>query len=237
MSTSERCSDTCCGSHPSQLAGWPGLHFDQDECGPSTTNREAPMPKIRRRELQFAMLGAALIFAASSDSPAADLNRIDPIGLIVLMRHAEAPGVGDPPNFQLRDCATQRNLDANGREQARRIGDLLRRLGIQQATVYSSQWCRCLDTGRLLDVGPVQELPALNSFFGRREQQETQIASLRRFLAGLPTGGEPVVLITHQVVVTALTGVYPTSGESLLLRANGSGKPVVEERIRAGGSM
>ncbi|CCD00016.1 phosphoglycerate mutase (fragment) (plasmid) [Azospirillum baldaniorum] len=152
------------------------------------------------------------------------------------MRHAEAPGVGDPSNFQLRDCATQRNLDANGREQARRVGDRLRSLAAGEARVYSSQWCRCLETARLLDVGAVQELPVLNSFFERREEQDAQMASLRRFLAGLPADGAPVVLVTHQVVVTALTGVFPASGESVLLRANGTDKPAIEERIKTDGS-
>lgn len=188
------------------------------------------MPTLSRRR-SLAAVTAALLFAGSAPmSRAADPGAVDPKGLIVLMRHAEAPGVGDPQTFQLRDCATQRNLDANGREQARRIGDRLRRLAIQRAAVYSSQWCRCLETARLLGVGPVQELPALNSFFSRQAEREAQIASLRAFLAALPTTGEPVVLVTHQVVVTALTGVYPASGESVLLRANGTGKPDIEGR-------
>lgn len=195
------------------------------------------MPRIRRRALLFAMLGAASIAEVLSDGSAADRNGLDPTGLIVLMPHTEAPGVGDPPTFQIRDCATQRNLDANGREQARRTGGELRRLGIRQAAVYASQWCRCLETARLLDVGPVQELPALNSFFERRDEQEAQVAALRTFLAGLPSSGAPVVLVTHQVVVTALTGVYPASGEAVLLRADGTGKPTVEGRIKAGGSL
>lgn len=189
----------------------------------------------------MAAILAAIVVAikvACSASPgwAATPETVDPKGLILLMRHAEAPGVGDPPNFQLRDCATQRNLDANGREQARRIGDLLQRLAIRPAAVHSSQWCRCLETARLLEAGPVRELPVLNSFFERREEQEAQIASLRRFLAGLPADGAPVVLVTHQVVVTALTGVFPASGEAVLLRANGTGAPAIEGRIRAEGS-
>lgn len=192
------------------------------------------MPTLSRRRSLSAVTAALLFAGSASMSWANDPNKVDPKGLIVLMRHAEAPGVGDPPNFQLRDCATQRNLNANGREQARRIGDRLRRLAIQRATVYSSQWCRCLETARLLDVGPVQELPALNSFFNRQEEREAQIASLRAFLAALPTKGEPVVLVTHQVVVTALTGVYPASGEAVLLRANGTGQPDIEEREAVG---
>ena len=195
------------------------------------------MPKFSRRRSLAAVIGAVLFACPVSWGWAAEPSTVDPKGLIVLVRHAEAPGVGDPANFQLRDCATQRNLDANGRQQARRIGGELRLLGIQQAVVYSSQWCRCLETARLLDIGPVQELPALNSFFNRRDEQDAQVASLRKFLAGLPSDGAPVVLVTHQVVVTALAGVQPASGESVLLRANGMGEPPVEGRIKAGDSM
>ncbi|NUB11654.1 histidine phosphatase family protein [Azospirillum brasilense] len=191
------------------------------------------MPKLFRRRSLAVMVVAVLIACSASVGWAADTGKLDPRGLIVLMRHAEAPGVGDPPNFQIRDCATQRNLDANGREQARQVGDRLRSLAVGEATVYSSQWCRCLETARLLAVGPVQELPALNSFFERREEQDAQIASLRRFLAGLHSDGAPVVLVTHQVIVTALTGVFPASGESVLLRANGTDEPTIEERIKA----
>ncbi|QCN97168.1 histidine phosphatase family protein (plasmid) [Azospirillum argentinense] len=189
------------------------------------------MPKlVRRRSLAVAIAAILIVFSVSANR-AAPSAAVDPKGLIVLMRHAEAPGVGDPPNFRLRDCATQRNLDASGREQARRAGDLLRTMNSLPAAVYSSQWCRCLETAQLLEIGPVQELPVLNSFFDRREEQEAQIASLRRFLAGLPADGAPVVLVTHQVVVTALTGVFPASGEAVLLRANGTGDPAIEGRI------
>ncbi|TWA87644.1 phosphohistidine phosphatase SixA [Azospirillum brasilense] len=191
------------------------------------------MPRVVRRRSLVAALAAVAIVRSAPPGWAAPPDRIDPKGLILLMRHAEAPGVGDPPNFQLRDCATQRNLDANGREQARRTGDLLRRIAAGRPTaVHSSQWCRCLETARLLGAGPVQELPALNSFFERRQEQEAQIATLRRFLAGLPADGGPVVLVTHQVVVTALTGVFPASAEAVLLRADGTGTPAVEGRIQ-----
>jgi len=165
---------------------------------------------------------------------AVDLRAGDVAGLVVLMRHAEAPGVGDPAGFRLRDCATQRNLSNDGREQAKRIGERLRRMGIGQAAVYSSQWCRCLDTARLLGIGEVREMPALNSFFGRSGERDTQVAEVRRLLAALLPGGSPVVLVTHQVVITALTGVHPASGESVLMRANGTGEPAVIGRLEDG---
>ena len=182
------------------------------------------------RRVVLAGLGAALVtFPAHAQPPSIG----DPAGVVVLMRHAEAPGTFDPPGFRLGDCSTQRNLDDRGRAQARRIGEGLRALGIRQARVLSSQWCRCLETARLLDLGPVEELPALNSFAQRREEGDARVAAVRRFLAGLPAGGAPVVLVTHQVTVTALTGVHPASGESVLLRANGTGEPAVLGRYPA----
>ncbi len=136
---------------------------------------------------------------------------------VALLRHALAPGTGDPAHFVLRDCSTQRNLSREGRDQAARIGARFAANGISQASVLSSQWCRCLETARLLDLGPVEELPVLNSFFRRYERREPQTNGLKDWLAGQPLD-RPVVLVTHQVNITALTGVYPSSGELVVLR-------------------
>ena len=186
-----------------------------------------PMPALGRRTL--VALSAALSLAALGGTlPAA---AVETAGLVVLMRHAEAPGTGDPPGFMLDDCATQRTLNDDGRAQAKRIGERLRQLGIAKARVLSSQWCRCLETARLLDLGPVKEMSALNSFIGRPEEEKDRITELRQFLADLPRDGQPVVLVTHQVTVTALTGIFPASGEAVLLRANGTPNPDQLDRL------
>ncbi|CAO3409115.1 histidine phosphatase family protein [Azospirillum largimobile] len=185
------------------------------------------MPILRRRSL-LALSAAALLAVLAGTRPAAALETA---GLVVLMRHAEAPGVGDPPGFKLDDCATQRNLSDEGRAQAARIGERLRQLGLAKARVLSSQWCRCLETARLLDLGPVTEMPALNSFFGRQDDEKDKLVELRQFLADLPRDGQPVVLVTHQVTVTALTGIFPASGEAVLLRANGTPDPDRIDRL------
>jgi len=177
---------------------------------------------------RLAALAAGLFLALAAPALAAE----SPAGLIVLMRHAEAPGFGDPPGLRLGDCATQRNLDDRGRAQARRMGALLRERGIRDARVYSSQWCRCLDTARLLDLGPVAELPALNSTVPNPGQRAALTADLRRFLATLPADGPPVVLVTHQVTITSLTGIHPASGEAVLLRATGTPDPPVLGRLK-----
>jgi 8-oxo-(d)GTP phosphatase len=105
---------------------------------------------------------------------------------VLLLRHALAPGTGDPSGFQLEDCATQRNLSDAGREQARALGDRLRAAGVAEARVYSSRWCRCLETARLLELGPVEPEPALDSFFQRRSEGPARTTSALERLRTLP---------------------------------------------------
>lgn len=143
-------------------------------------------------------------------------------GHVAVMRHALAPGGGDPESFKLRDCATQRNLSDSGRGQAKRIGDRLRANGVTAARVYSSQWCRCLETARLLGFGEITELPALNSFFQSMDRQEDQTATLKAWIKGQPLT-TPTILVTHQVNITALTDIFPASGELIVLRRAGNG--------------
>lgn len=139
-------------------------------------------------------------------------------GHVLLLRHANAPGVGDPPGMVLGDCSTQRNLDDRGRAQAKKLGARLRAAGVTDVRVYTSQWCRCRETARLLDVGPVEELPALNSFFDQPETKAARVRALREFLDRLPRDGHPVVFVTHQVTITALTEYFPASGEGLVVK-------------------
>jgi broad specificity phosphatase PhoE len=139
-----------------------------------------------------------------------------------LLRHAIAPGTGDPPQFTLERCDTQRNLSDRGREQARKIGNRFRENGIDNARLLSSQWCRCLETAGLLGLGPVEALPALNSFFDRFERQGSQTRMLEKWLSKQDLD-QPLVLVTHQVNITALTGIYPASGELVIVRRSKNG--------------
>ena len=147
-------------------------------------------------------------------------------GHVALMRHALAPGTGDPPAFALGDCGTQRNLSEEGRSQAARIGARFLANGIESARVFSSQWCRCLETARLLGLGPVEELAILNSFYERRERRDRQTQALEAWLASRDLE-DPMVLVTHQVNITALTGVFPASGELVVVRLSDDGEIVV----------
>lgn len=175
------------------------------------------MASVARRMLLMALL---LVLAGGGDGRTAEGAGDDEAlwqsvragGHVLLLRHALAPGTGDPPGFRLDDCATQRNLDEQGREQARAIGEALRERGLAGASVMSSRWCRCLETARLLGLGAVEELAPLDSFFGRRADEPAQTAALRDWLAAQELA-EPVVLVTHQVNITALTGIVPRSGE------------------------
>lgn len=138
-------------------------------------------------------------------------------GWVVLMRHAQTvAGTGDPPNFRIGDCATQRNLSDAGRAQARRTGEALRAAGVRIDRTLSSQWCRCEDTARLV-FGAFESAPALNSFFDAPGQGTAQNEAVLRLLGALPAQ-DNVALVTHQVNVTGLTGVYPSSGEIVAAR-------------------
>ena len=151
-------------------------------------------------------------------------------GHFALMRHALAPGTGDPQAFRLEDCATQRNLSDAGRHQAERTGAAFRENGIKAARVLSSQWCRCLETARLLDLGPVTPQPALNSFFRTMAKGPEQIERLTAVIARLPLKG-PVVMVTHQVVISGLFDVFPSSGEMLVVRRQKDGSLTMVGRI------
>ena len=139
-------------------------------------------------------------------------------GHILMIRHAYAPGSGDPANFKIGDCATQRNLNNRGRAQARTIGEWLRSKGIKDAKVYSSQWCRCQETSTLLGFGPVTELPALNSFYGMPQNREPNIKTLRSFIANLPADGELIIFVTHFVTILEIAGEGVSPGEGVVLK-------------------
>ena len=142
-------------------------------------------------------------------------------GHVALIRHALAPGTGDPPGFRVDDCATQRNLSAAGRAQARAIGERFRANGIATAAIFSSQWCRCLDTAREMGLGEAVAFPGLNSFFADRGEEAWHTAAARALIAERAHGPLPLVLVTHQVNITALSGVFPASGEIIVMRLDG----------------
>lgn len=153
-----------------------------------------------------------------------DWDALDRPGAFALMRHALAPGTGDPAGFVLDDCATQRTLDARGRAQARAIGAAFRERGVRFDAVLSSQWCRCLETAELLELGEVTPAPAFNSFFRDFDRRGARTAAA---LDLLEARGDRPIIVTHQVNISALTGRGTRSGEVLVVRRNGDALEVL----------
>ena len=153
-------------------------------------------------------------------------------GAVALIRHARAPGTGDPPGFRLGDCTTQRNLSAEGREQARRLGEAIRARGVPVARVLTSEWCRARDTATLA-FGAAETFAALNSFFAGRTDEPARTDRVRQSIAaaGAAASGA-LVMVTHHVNITALTGVVPREGEIVVVR-HVDGKVAVQGRIAA----
>ncbi|MBX9818532.1 MAG: histidine phosphatase family protein [Burkholderiaceae bacterium] len=138
-------------------------------------------------------------------------------GSVVLIRHALAPGVGDPAAFALNDCKTQRNLNDEGRAQAKRIGEFFRQQRVPVEAVWSSQWCRTRETADLAFPGLRVDKAAFNSFFGEPDSAPDQTRAAMALLNAWQGTGL-LVVVTHQVNITAITGVVPASGEAVVLR-------------------
>lgn len=166
---------------------------------------------IHRVVLLLALLWPGLVWAN-------DWGALDTPGAFAIMRHALAPGTGDPARFALGDCSTQRNLNDTGRAQAERLGAAFRDRGHAFDVVLTSQWCRCRDTATLLSLAPVEDAPAFNSFFrdfAVRESRTDAALDLLEHLQARP------FVVSHQVNIRALTGTTTRSGEVLVVRHAG----------------
>jgi len=172
----------------------------------------------------------ALLMVFSAHAATEPLAAVREGKAFVLMRHAYASGVGDPADFRLGDCNTQRNLNDLGRRQSKAWGQALRQAGLADIQLYSSRWCRALETATVMGLGPVIELPALDSFFQNRSRAKQATAKLKGFLSKV-TVNQPVLLVTHQVNITAFTGLVPASGEALVVALPLGSPPEVLARI------
>lgn len=189
-----------------------------------------PLPRrlFLRASLALAGTGTFLVKAGAQSAAEGDFwVMLREGGYVLLMRHAQTePGVGDPSNFRIGDCSTQRNLSEAGREQSRRVAAAFAREGIRIDDVRSSAWCRCVDTAELA-FGKHTVWNPINSFFGRSGVGDTQtlavVAALKDF-----KGPGNIALVTHQVNITALTGGFTSMGEMLLTRHD----PANPQRLR-----
>lgn len=162
----------------------------------------------------------ALLVALPSQADESLWKLVAAGGQVLFIRHADTtPGVGDPDGFKLEDCATQRNLSAEGRAQTQRLGAEFKRRTIPVGDVLTSPWCRCVDTARLA-FGRAKPWPALSNLFGRQGAAEKQVRALRPRIAA-HKGKENLVLVSHGSTAAALTGEHPAMGEVLVLTPSG----------------
>lgn len=141
-------------------------------------------------------------------------------GKIIFIRHALAPGNGDPENFDLNDCSTQRNLNQRGIEQSKFIGNIFNKNQIKIENVYSSEWCRCIDTAKFAFKN-YQTFSALNSFYDIRFEanEERQITQLKEFINQW-NGKENIIFVTHFVVISSMLNIGTSSGEIVITDKN-----------------
>lgn len=183
------------------------------------------IPKLTRRDFSFGIIALTSVHlahaqAANPTSEEALWNDLRKGGYVLLIRHADAPGTFDPPGFQLGVCSTQRNLSEEGRAQSKRLGELIRAQNVAIAQVFSSEWCRCIDTATLaFGADKVQTWSAISSPRGGDEKQKlANLAAVRQRIsrASLKTN---MVLVTHMFNIQDITGSGAAQGEIVVLRA------------------
>ncbi|MCB1479029.1 MAG: histidine phosphatase family protein [Rhodobiaceae bacterium] len=180
------------------------------------------------RMLQVALVMFLALMTAAAQQPTLPEQDEDAVwqilrdGGVALIRHARAPGTGDPVFFDINDCSTQRNLSQEGRDQARELGQAFEAASVTVGKVLHSRWCRARDTAELAFPGKVEPEPVLDSFFADRATREEQTEQLRRIVSQW-SGPDALVLVTHQVNITALTDVFPREGEVIVLKPGDDG--------------
>jgi len=185
--------------------------------------------------MRYATVILAFLVAAVTGAYAdeAGLAALKAGGHVAIIRHAKtAPGVGDPRGFKLEDCATQRNLIDEGREEARRLGRLLREQGVQVDRVLSAEWCRAQETAALIGAGTVEKEPALNDLYGRPQNRPAQIEALRKLIAAWKGPGT-LLLVTHGSITGALLGINPETSAGVVLAP----APETEDGFRVAGRI
>ncbi len=180
------------------------------------------------RALLAALLGVASMASAAEASDAI-WEALRAPGSVVILRHSYAPGTFDPPDAKLEDCSTQRNLDDNGRAQARRVGEAFRAHGITVGAVRSSPRCRCLDTARLA-FGKAEPWMVRQGALRDETLRRRQLAEIRTAIDA-HRDGPPLVLVTHGSVVSDLTGLNVPMGAFVVLERNPDGTHQVVSQL------
>jgi phosphohistidine phosphatase SixA len=168
-----------------------------------------------------------ICITASVFTYASDLSdKLKSSDYVLLMRHTLAPGIGDPVNYTLSECKSQRNLSTEGKEQAVFIGNWLKKQGVLTAEVHSSAWCRCKDTAQLLNFGEFKVEPALASFFDDMSFAKESNIKLQKFISNRikSKGNKALILVTHHVNILEYVGENVASGDMVLAKANQLGE-------------
>jgi phosphohistidine phosphatase SixA len=155
-----------------------------------------------------------------ADSNQSLINELKNGGKLIFIRHAYAPGGGDPNNFDINDCNTQRNLSNSGRKQAKNIGIFFKDNNIKIENVYSSEWCRCKETA-LIAFNKFENKNFLNSFFSSKfaKNKDLQIQNLRKFIKDF-NGDENLIFVTHYIVISKLLNYSSSTGEIVISDKN-----------------
>ena len=155
-----------------------------------------------------------------ADSNQSLINELKKGGKLIFIRHAYAPGGGDPNNFDINDCNTQRNLNNSGREQAKNIGNFFKDNNINIENVYSSEWCRCKETA-LIAFNKFKNKNFLNSFFSSKfaKNKDLQVKSLRKFIKDFDSD-KNLIFVTHYVVISEILNYTSSSGEIVVSDKN-----------------
>ena len=157
------------------------------------------------------------IIADSKENIIRELNKGEKL---IFIRHAYAPGGGDPDDFDIKDCSTQRNLNDDGKIQSTKIGNFFKKNDILIENVYSSAWCRCKDTAKIAFKN-YEKKNFLNSFFSSkfRKNENQQMKDLKKFVNEW-VGKKNIVFVTHYVVISAIFNYAPSSGEIVVADKN-----------------
>ena len=160
------------------------------------------------------------IFLNSAFSNEKIINSLKEGGKLIFIRHAHAPGNGDPENFNLKDCSSQRNLSQEGINQSKKIGLFFTQNKIQIDKVLSSEWCRCKDTAKYA-FNNYETFNALNSFYDVRfvKNKNKQIRDLKKYINNWD-GKKNLVLVTHFVVISETLNMGASSGEIIITDKN-----------------
>tara|TARA_Y100001970_G_scaffold94693_1_gene119344 strand:- start:115 stop:660 length:546 start_codon:yes stop_codon:yes gene_type:complete len=162
-----------------------------------------------------------ITFIALTVSVKADLKKnLEEGGKLIFIRHAYAPGNGDPQNFNLNDCLTQRNLSDSGRKQAKIIGNIFSKTNVSLGGIFSSEWCRCKETARIA-FSKFETKKFLNSFYSVQfaNNRKKQVQEFENFLKKW-NKKDNLVFVTHYVVISEILNYAPSSGEIVIADKN-----------------